>query len=403
MNINNETLIYLLSIISFSSILLNLWLKSKNEKSEKELNERDKIIISLQEQKSSLERSLFLEEERSTNLKDSFAKEFENLANRIIDQKTTSLEKQTKISIQEVLSPIKENIRHFNQRIETIYSDENKERFSLKNEIKNFIKTNEKMELETQNLVKALKGDVKAQGVWGEVILERILESSGLRENEEFILQGKGMGLETDGKAQRPDVILTLPDGNHIIIDSKVSLTDYEKFASEESDQKKLVHQKRFTESIKNHVKGLSKKEYFSNEKLNSPDFVILFFPMESALHLALKNNPNLIENAWSQSVVILGPTTLFSTLKTIHSVWRIHKSNTNAEKLAIESGKIYDKMVLFINDLVKVGEQLDKAQDSYQSGLLKLNQGKGNIISRFDKIKKLGARTTKSFETLNH
>ena len=242
--------ILVISIVT-NVILFYRLFKNKRviEKSYKEVNEREKLIISLQEQKNSLERSLFLEEERSQSLKDSFSKEFENLAHKIMDQKTIQYEKQTKVSIQEILAPMKENLKIFNNRIETIYSDENKERYSLKTEIQNFIKTNEKMENETQNLVKALKGDVKTQGAWGEMILTKILESSGLQENEEYILQGKGLGLESNGKVQKPDVIINLPEGGHIVIDSKVSLTDYERYISEEDSGKKQIHLK----SLLNH------------------------------------------------------------------------------------------------------------------------------------------------------
>ena len=255
------------------------------------------------------------------------------------------------------------------------------------------------MSLETINLTRALKGDVKAQGNWGEIVLEKILENSGLREGEEYISQGRNLKLKDEtGKAQKPDIIVNLPDHKKIIIDSKVSLTHYERYVSSESDSRE-IELKSFIESITGHLKDLSSKSYQLNDKLLSPDFVLMFFPIEGAFSLALQKDPKIFQWAWERSIIIVSPTTLLATLKTVHSIWRQEKSNKNAQLISQESGKLYDKMAIFLEDMHKVGDSIKKTESIYQQAYSKLSTGRGNIISRLDKIKTLGAKAQKSIE----
>ncbi len=325
------------------------------------------------------------------------ALEFENLSNKIMEDSIDKMQKSSKENIGLVLDPLKERIHHFQQKIETLYTEEAKERHSLKNEIKNISEIGHQLNQEALNLTKALKGDVKAQGNWGEMVLEKILENSGLRKNEEYITQGEGMGLKSDeGGLLKPDVVIMLPESKHVIVDSKVSLTHYEKFIAVEDNDERQSFLKLFNDSIESHVKDLSKKDYSHLEKLNSPDFVLMFFPIEGAYSLAIQQNPNLFYWAWERNIIIVGPTTLMATLKTIHSIWRQEKSSQNAQAIATESGKMYDKMANFLGDLIKIGEQIKRTDETYQTSLNKLKTGKGNVLSRLENIKKLGAKAKK-------
>ena len=232
------------------------------------------------------------------------------------------------------------------------------------------------------------------------MVLEKILESSGLRKGEEYLSQAQGMGLQNDeGSKLRPDVVVLLPENKHIIIDSKVSLTHYERFIATESQQDKTAFLKLFNDSIESHVKDLSSKSYHQLDKLQSPDFVLMFFPIEGAYSLAIQQNPDLFYRAWDKSIIIVGPTTLMATLKTIHSIWRQEKSNKNAMEIAAESGKMYDKMANFVSDLNKLGEQIKRTDDTYQASMNKLKTGKGNVISKLEQIKLLGAKAKKHID----
>lgn len=328
------------------------------------------------------------------------ALQFENISNKIMGESILKMEQSSNKNIGHLLDPLKEKITTFQSKIEHLYTEEAKERHSLKNEIKNISEIGHQLNQEALNLTKALKGDVKMQGNWGEMVLEKILENSGLRRGEEFITQGEGLGLKTDeGAQQKPDVIIMLPENKHIIVDSKVSLNHYERYLATEVPAEKQQLLKLFNDSIEAHVKDLSKKDYAKLDKLDSPDFVLMFFPIEGAYSLAIQHNPNIFYWAWERSIIIVGPTTLMATLKTIHSIWRQEKSNQNAQAIANESGKMYDKMANFLEDLFKIGEQIKRTDDTFQSSLNKLKTGKGNVMSRLELIKKLGAKAKKQID----
>ena len=242
---------------------------------------------------------------------------------------------------------------------------------------------------------------MKVQGQWGEMILTTLLSASGLKEGEHYITQGRNLSLkDEEGQRQKPDVIINLPDNKHIVIDSKVSLTHYEKFIAENSREQKQGYVSQFTSSLRSHIKQLSAKEYQLNRSLNTVDFVLMFFPIEGAFSLALQSDPQLFSFAWDRSIVIVSPTTLLATLKTVAFTWQREKQNRNAIEIAQASGRLYDKFAGFTEDLTQIGSHLSKAEDSYHQACLKLKDGKGSIVSRLDKIKQLGAKTSKHIST---
>ncbi len=328
--------------------------------------------------------------------------EFENYTNKIVNIKAENLERETKANINSVILPLKEKIAEFQQKVEQTYQSESREIFSLKNELNKLILNNITITKETENLTKALKGDTRVQGIWGELILEKILANSGLRKGEEYITQGRDLKLKSeDNKTLKPDVIINLPDNKQLIIDSKVSLTHYEQYITALGEEDKQAAQNNlnlFIKSIQNHISNLSNKKYQYLEKLSTPDFVMLFLPIEGAFSLAIQTMPELLMEAWHSKVVIVSPTTLLATLKTVDSIWRVEKQNKNAVLIAKESGLLYDKLVSFTEDLTKIGMAISKADEAYHLAINKLASGRGNIISKSEKIRELGAKVSKKF-----
>ena len=322
---------------------------------------------------------------------------FKNLSQEILDKKSKQFQEQAESNISTLLSPLKEKIQSFQKIVEETYQKETRERFSLKNNIEKLCDVHTKLTEETQHLSKTMKGSVKAQGQWGEMILNKILDAAGLIEGEHYITQGKTLHIkDEEGKQQKPDVIIKLPDNKHIVIDSKVSLTHYEKFISSETEEDKKKYISLFTQSIRSHVNQLSEKRYSNSEALNTPDFTLMFFPIEGAFSLALQDDTSLFQFSWDKNIVIVSPTTLLSTLKTVESIWKREKQSRNAIEIARTSGRLYDKFVGFIDDLNDVGHQIKKADKSYSAALHKLETGHGSIISRLEKIKSLGAKASK-------
>ena len=321
--------------------------------------------------------------------------QFENLANKIFEEKQNTFKQQSQESMNAILSPLKDKLNEFNKRIE----DSSKERFALEKEIKRIVEVNEKMTSQTENLTKALKGNVKAQGNWGEVILEKILEDSGLRKDDDYITQGVSMGLThtEDGSRLKPDVIVKLPEGKHIIIDSKVSLTHYERFCSEEDQTKRALHLKDYLGSIRTHVTGLEQRRYQDTDKLGTPDFVLMFVPIEGAYSLAVQEDRELHSFAWNKKVIIVCPATLFATLRTIASIWRLELQNQNAIEIATRGGALYDKIAGFVDDMTKLGKQIDTTKSTFDDALNKFSTGKGNILRQTEQLKELGVKAGKS------
>jgi DNA recombination protein RmuC len=322
--------------------------------------------------------------------------EFENIANRILEDKSKKFTEQNRANIDIILSPLKEKIVSFEEKVERTYQAESKERVELKVKLEELTKLNQRVSDEANNLAKALKGDNKLQGNWGEMLLEKILERSGLQKDAEYTTQHNTQNNE--GKSIKPDVIIHLPDSKHIVIDSKVSLLAYEQYANAEQEEEKERFKKDHISSIRNHIKLLSDKNYQTSAGLTLPDFVLMFIPLESSFSLAIQADQDIFNFAWDRKIVMVSPSTLLATLRTIASIWKQEKQNKNALEIARQGADLYDKLVGFTDDLLKIGERLSQTQHVYQDALKKLSTGSGNLIKRAENIKKLGASPTKSF-----
>ena len=344
--------------------------------------EFENLQLKIQEQKEEVEK-----------LQDKFTKEFENLANKILDEKSTKFTKQNKEHLEILLNPLQEKIQVFEKRVE----DTNKESIGRHSELKEQIKTlaelNQQMSKDADNLTKALKGDSKMQGNWGELILTRILEKSGLEKDREYTLQDSHT--DADGKRLQTDVLIHLPDGKKMIIDSKVSLVHFERFVSEEDEDQKQLHLKQHIASIKRHVEQLSAKNYqYLIEE--SPDTVFMFVPIEPAFAIASAHEPNLYEQAFDRQVIIVTPATLLAALRLVDNLWQNDRQRQNALEIATEAGNLYDSFTSLTDELIKVGKQIGTVQNSYEGAMKKLT-GRGNLVRRVEKLRKLGAKASKN------
>lgn len=334
-------------------------------------------------------------------LSQQMTEKFENLATRIFEDKSTRFADQNMKNLSTLLEPFKERLKDFEKKVEDTYSTERAERGSLRGELSKLMELNMRMSSEAQNLTRALKGDNKTMGNWGEMILESILERSGLRKGEEYIIQGTEMGLRNDeGKDIRPDVIVNLPDGKHIIVDSKVSLKDYDAYIAAELPEQKDLHARAHVDSLKRHIDGLSDKKYHTADKLISPDFVILFMPLEPAFALAFKYRADLMQYAWDKNIALVSPTTLLTTLKTVSTIWKQERQERNALEIAKRGGALYDKFAALVTDLDELGSKIGGVQKSHAQVMSKLSEGTGNLIRQVEMLKELGAKAEKKLIT---
>lgn len=332
-----------------------------------------------------------------------FEAQFENLAHRIFDEKNTVFKQQSKENLDVILSPLKDKLVDFEKKVNDSFVKQAQEQFSLTEQIKVIVEAKNQLSLQAEGLTKALKGDSKVQGDWGEVMLEKILEDVGLRKGEDYILQGSGMSLKDgEGKRQKPDVIVNLPDSKHVVVDSKVSLTAYERFFNErEDDIARAGYLKEHLAAVKKRVKELEERRYQDTEGLGTPDFVLMFIPIESAYMLALQEDRSLHEFAWSKGVAIVCPSTLFSSLRTIESLWKLARQNQNAEDIAKKGGALYDKMVGFVTDMQSIGKNIQTLEGSYEAAMNKLSEGKReNILKQAEELKQMGVKTSKALPT---
>ena len=327
-------------------------------------------------------------------LQNKFTTEFENVANKILKNHSEEFTKTNVKNIGEILNPLKEKLREFEKKVNDAYDKELRDKVSLREEVKKLYELNTKISDDANNLTKALKGDSKKQGNWGEFVLEKILERSGLTKGIEFEMQ---VSVKSDeGKRYQPDVVVFLPEKKHIIIDSKVSLTAYERLvnANEEEERKRYMNEHIL--SIRRHIKELSEKNYQSAKDMNSPDFVLLFIPIESSFGVAVQADQQLFNDAWTNKIVIVSPSTLLATLQTISSIWKQENQTRNAMEIAKQGGALYDKFVGFVNDLEKIGKNVHQVQESYEEAMKKLSTGSGNLINKAESIRKLGVKTSK-------
>ncbi|MCR5863125.1 DNA recombination protein RmuC [Flavobacterium sp. J372] len=333
--------------------------------------------------------------EETEQLREKFTKEFENLANKILEEKSNKFTEQNRENMKNILSPLQEKIHMFEKKVEDTHKESIDYHAALRQQILGLRDMNEQMSRETLNLTKALKGDAKMQGNWGELVLERVLEKSGLEKGREYYVQQSHQTEE--GSRIQPDVVINLPDGKKMIVDSKVSLVAYERFVNEEDELQKALHLKDHVSSIKRHIDQLSDKNYHDLYHIESPDFVLLFIPMEPAFACALNEDVSLYNKAFERNIVIVTPSTLLATLRTIDSMWSNQKQQENAYEIARQAGALYDKFEGFINDLTKVGNKMRDAQTEYQNAMGKLVDGRGNIITSIEKLKKMGAKAKKA------
>ena len=327
-------------------------------------------------------------------LQEKFTKEFENLANKILDEKSTKFTAQNKENIQNILNPLQEKIKTFEKKVDDTQKESISMHSALKEQLLGLKELNSQMSKEAINLTKALKGDSKTQGNWGELVLERVLEKSGLEKDREYFVQQSFTN--EDGKRVLPDVVIHLPDNKKMIVDSKVSLTAYEQFVNGEDEEKERFL-KEHVNSLKRHVEQLSEKKYENIYEIESPDFVLLFVPIEPAFAVALNTDNTLYNKAFEKNIVIVTPTTLLATLRTIDTMWNNEKQQRNAIEIARQAGALYDKFDGLLKDLVGVGKKIDASKADYNSAMNKLVEGKGNLITSVEKLKKMGAKAKKA------
>ncbi|QKM63874.1 DNA recombination protein RmuC [Polynucleobacter tropicus] len=336
--------------------------------------------------------------ESLNDAKEALTNQFKNLANEILEDKSKRFTEQNVASLDALLKPLQTKLTEFREQVTNSYGNEARERFALKTEIERLANLNLKMSDETRSLTQALKGDSKVQGNWGELVLESILESSGLRKGEEYVVQDSHT--QSDGSRLQPDVVIKLPEGRSLVVDSKVSITAYARHA-ESTDPD--VAEKELTahiQSLRQHIQGLSGKNYSALYGANSVDFVLMFVPVEPAFLLALKTAPNLYQEALAKNIVLVCPSTLMATLRTVAHLWRQDHQNRNALEIAKQCGTLYDKFVGFVDDLEKLGQRLDQAQTSYHDAFNKLKSGKGNLIRTAEKVRELGVKPNKNLST---
>ena len=430
-------IIYLILGIVLGGLIIGLFLKSKKGISKQEADNLNRKIIELTEERSNAEAKKSLLEEDLKISKDELSNErekilslnsafseinaknenlleklenqkkeieemqtkftdaFENLANKIFEEKSSKFTEKNRVNLDEILKPLKEKIMEFENKVEFTHKENLKTNISLIEQIRNLEKLNKQISDDASNLTKALKGDVKIQGNWGEVILERILEESGLQKGIEY--ESQTSFIDEEGHRFQPDVIIKLPENKHVIVDSKVSLVNYERMISADNEHQQRVFIKALNTSVKSHIDGLYKKHYHELKGLNSPDFVLLFMPIEGSFAIVLQNDNSLFRFALDKHIVIVSPSTLLATLRTIAFIWRQENQTKNAMEIARQGGALYDKFVGFINDLDNIGKNIDRSKESYLNALNKLKTGRGDLISRVENIKKLGAKASKS------
>ena len=360
-------------------------------------NERDLAIqnaIRLEAELVSERRQALARLESLNEAKEALTAQFKNLANDILEDKSKRFVEQNATSLDALLKPLQTKLTEFKEQVSTSYQNEARERFALKTEIERLSNLNLRMSDETRSLTQALKGDSKVQGNWGELVLESILESSGLRKGEEFVVQDSHT--QADGSRLQPDVIIHLPEGRHLVVDSKVSITAYARYAEALTPEIGQAELNLHIQSIRQHMQGLSNKNYSALHGLGAIDFVLMFIPIEPAFIAAMKAAPNLQDEALAKNIVLVCPSTLMATLRTVAHLWRQDQQNRNALEISRQCGALYDKFVGFVEDLQKLGQRLEQAQSSYHDAFGKLKSGKGNLIRAAEKVRALGVKPSK-------
>ncbi len=397
-----QMIVLMFFFLLLPSLLAIIFFYKKNQNLQERINQEGTLITDLRIELS--RQQTLRQEENSHHLeklkmmetaKAQMTAEFKNLANDILEQKSKAFTESNKKNIENILMPLNAKIQGFEKKVEETYDKEAKERFSLTEQIKNLQTLNVQISQDAVNLTNALKGDNKTQGIWGEMILERLLEQSGLNKDREYEVQTSFS--TNSGEKKQPDVIVHLPENKDVIIDSKVSLTAYEKYSNADTDNERNIFLKQHVQSLKRHIKNLSAKNYEDISSIKSLDYVLLFLPIEAAFTLAIQQDNDLFTDALNKNIILVGPSTLLAILRTIQNIWRFEHQNKNAIEIATSAGRLYDKFISFIENLEEIGKYIQRSQDSYEAALNKLNTGRGNLISRVESLKALGANTKKS------
>ncbi len=347
--------------------------------------------IQMEEQEKQTQEKLKMLEKHRGEIKEEFAQ----LASKVFESNSKDFSKLSQESLSSIIKPMESQLSDFKQQINRLYSDESKERAMLKQEIMSLKELNQQISQDAINLTNALKGEKKQQGIWGEMILEKVLESSGLRKGIEYTRE---VPLKNDdGKRYRPDVLVHLPDKRDLIIDAKTSLNAYEKYISAETEEMKELYLNEHINAIRNHIKDLASKNYEKLLGINTLDFIFMFVPIEGALALALEKDASLYDDAFKKQILLVGPTTLLIAMRAIENVWKYEKQTQNAKEIARRAGALYDKFVNFSEDMVKLSKQFETLQNSFESAKKRLSEGKGNIVRQVEQLKEMGAKTSKS------
>lgn len=365
---------------------------------EKQVNTLNAQIATLstqlqQERQQSIEKLALLQSAR-----DELSSQFKNLANEILEEKSKRFSEQNQQSLGQLLEPLKSRLQEFQGKVEQVYVQEGKDRSALAEQVRQLMELNKTVSQEANNLTKALKGSNKTQGNWGELILERVLETAGLRKGEEFDVQESHT--TSDGKRLQPDVVLHLPEDRHLVIDAKATLVAYEDYASAEDDKHRDAALKRHLDAVRAHIKGLSDKNYQDLYGLKSLDFVLMFVPIEPAFMLAVTHDRDLFMDAWNKNVLLVSPSTLLFVVRTVASLWRQEAQNRNAQDIAKRGAELYDKLAGFVEDMESLGNRLSQAQKDYDGAINKLSTGRGNLIRQAEMLKKLGVKPNKALPT---
>jgi len=358
-------------------------------------NEVEKRLVAAESELAHMRQKLIDEQKNLELLQERLRTEFENVAHKIMKQQTADFNMSSQKGLHDILQPLREKLQSFEKKVEDTYEKGLQNQSDLRAELKKIYDLSITLDKDAKDLTKALKSDTKRQGNWGEVILERVLERSGLTKDQEYFLQFSAKNNE--GATMRPDVLIKLPEDKHLVIDAKVSLTAYTEYVSSDDEQVRSRKLREHLDSIRRHVKELSQKRYDNLLGIHSPDFVLMFMPVEPAFALAVQSDMELFNDAWTQRVVIVSPTTLLATLRTVASIWKFEKQNQNALEIADRGGKLYDKFESFVSDLESIGQYIDKADKSYKEAHKKLTSGSGNLIRQVEQLKKMGVTTKKS------
>lgn len=372
---------------------LEFLLKQEQEKTA----QRQTELATATERLSALERNLEERKQELATLQERLKTEFQNIAATVLTSATDRLTQTSGESLTNIVAPLKEQIQNFQNRIDTVHTEETTQRVALSAEIQRLAEVAGNLGQEADAFAKALKGDSGMRGNWGEVRLERILQMSGLQRDVEYVIQGGEFNIkDEEGHNQRPDFIILLPEDRHFVLDSKLSLVDFLDFQDAEAEDERTAALRKFLASCRRHVDDLASKDYQYGDSINSHDMVLMFMPIEGAAALALKSDPTLFEYAWKKQILIVSPGTLFLAMRTVSSIWRYERQNQNAQAIAAEAGKLYDKLAAFVDDLNEVSDKIRKAASAHDSAMKKLSAGKGNALGRAQKLKSLGVSSKK-------